>query len=340
MSHVKFNAIPESWTVTEFLDAISKKLNWNQDEFVNIKLVHTQKLWNNRYHLRMSFTNNNMLNKIIKIGRATTNTNVYSLKLLELSILFKIMDNTIERFKLNKLRNNVKDHILLAKLKNDSTIVDLMLKIGDEMNINNINYISSEKGKSFISFSNASDKTDAFLKLNEICTNMKNSETGLTLIKADRQTFVNRIHDPRKKNNEHKRNLKFLKQKTQARHQQESHHFKRRILNNYVEEKKEKSDFVDMKNHLKEMTATLKRVVDSQQQNNVSNQLTSFHSPSASIQSASHNMNSSFSRLNHHLDGPYNVSGCNSGRIIHYEQPQCMCDGGRRRMYSHQCHFY
>jgi hypothetical protein len=186
MSHVRLISIPESWSLKYFLKGIYKALNWRDRHQEGIKMIHVESLKNGRCHVRLTFNQHRMLQELMRAGKETRDRNLKSLSINGTTILFEVMDNLKEKFKMTPTKRNPKSNtksttVMVSLFWND-TLFDLMDKIYC-CKINQIVYISMNSSNSFVKFINQHD-CDRFIKsMTESNYRVKYSYTSLNLHK-------------------------------------------------------------------------------------------------------------------------------------------------------------
>jgi hypothetical protein len=158
--------VSESWTIKDFVAGLSRALNWNNKQQNEIKLVHLEGLKNGRKHIRMTFYKQEMIADIEIAGRATRDINLKSLNINGTTVLFEIMNNLMERFKIVPMRKKAsatKSSTILVNFNYKDTFKDIINKI-EFANIKSFKYLSLLKSDAFISFLSQKD-CDKFIQI-------------------------------------------------------------------------------------------------------------------------------------------------------------------------------
>lgn len=99
MSHIKLLSVPVNWSINDIISGLKRVFNWEREEN-EIKLIHFEKLKNGRQHVRMNFIRRETIIGMINAARTTKDKNIKSIELNNNTILFQILNNADERFKI------------------------------------------------------------------------------------------------------------------------------------------------------------------------------------------------------------------------------------------------
>lgn len=164
------------------MEHFGRKFNWKKEDFNNLKMIHQESMRNNRYHLRISFHDSNAINKIIRLADETKQQDVFKIKIDKGSYICEIMDNTLEKFKIVTLKNNVNKNVILVKMKN-SNIFDIICHLSKKFCIDKINYVTINNQSSFIKFLDYNDMNKVIKGIKRDNIDFKMSATSIVIEK-------------------------------------------------------------------------------------------------------------------------------------------------------------
>lgn len=246
MSHIRFISIPESWNLKFFLKGLSTTLNWTDKQQEGIKLIHAEDLKNTRRHIRVTFNNHRMLQEIMRAGEETRDRNLKSLMINGSTILYEVMDNLKEKYKLiptKKPKSNNKSSTAMITLYWNDNLIDVIDKI-HACKIFKIRYISVNNCNAFINFIKQSECDKFVNALSNSNYRVKYSYTSLVLEK-----FNHALTDGRNLINQRS---KLYNKKNLANHKTE----KSCASNNSIND--------ELSKRLDEMSKKVEKVVESQ----------------------------------------------------------------------------
>lgn len=194
MNHIKFLSISSSWQIATFMEEVGKAMKFANNDFNQIKMIHVERLENQRRHIRVSFFDNRMIRKVIRGGKETSDTNVYSIKLKNSSILFEVIDSKKEKFKIQNHDQETRKNILSVTLKNEN-IKEVASMLNNKFSINFL-YISINNNRAFIKVDSKVTLTTLIAKLNQDKYKWKYAQTFILLEKY-RNNNNNRISPER-----------------------------------------------------------------------------------------------------------------------------------------------
>ena len=118
MTHVKIMSVPTFWSTKHFFDGFTRAMQLSETEINKVKFVHVETHQNQSCHVRIAFYDSSIYQQLRARGKETNNSNVYSTTIYDKTMLYEIINNWTERFKLQPTSNHNNDNnIILMHLK-------------------------------------------------------------------------------------------------------------------------------------------------------------------------------------------------------------------------------
>lgn len=180
MSHIKFVSIPEKWTVEYLLQELCRIMRWTESDCDKIKMIHIERKTNERKHVRIAFTDDNMVKEIKRKGRRTSDSDVNTLRIADCSVLLEVVSEDTEKFKIQTVKKTKEQDTILIKLKSRDSFTDIIRKLSQKANVKFV-YITLNKKNSFIKFLNNKYLNEAISYLKREKYEWRYAETTLIL---------------------------------------------------------------------------------------------------------------------------------------------------------------